>query len=507
MIARNVLANLVGMAVSIGVQTGLAFGGYRLAGAEQYGLIGFFTVLLIAAAIFDNGLGQTVTRAVARNQVEAPAATGTLVFNFTLIYLGLAGALILLVWVLSPLLAEYWLKPEHISTAEVRDCLVLMGFAIGIQRLRGIFQATLEGLERQVLSNMLLSVTGLLRLGLGLGALAFVAPTAEAFFWGQILASLCETGAFACAVARVVPGVLAPQRLEGGLIWQTLRFAGVNMAAAATGTVVQIADSLVVSAMLPLAVFGKYSLVSTMCSAMVRLTAPLITAAFPRMAAYVRAERGAELRALFFTASQATFVLMLTAAGALIFFGDAFLELVSGDAAAGAAFAPVLAALAIAYALSGLCRPSHALQMAEGDPATALKINLVTGVLYLPAIILLTPRFGVILPALCLIGANGLAFALFTATAFRARLKGAAVPWLASSVLPQILAVGLTYAGVRLLTEENLPLPARLAIAVVTSGLALGAAVLASSHLRPHLMQAPRRVLAVLRRGREERPA
>ncbi|MFC7610881.1 hypothetical protein [Teichococcus aestuarii] len=84
--ARNVLANLVGMAVSIAVQAGLAFGGYRLAGAEQYGLIGFFTVLMTAAAIFDAGLGQTATRAVARQQVEDPAGTGSLVFNFLLIY-------------------------------------------------------------------------------------------------------------------------------------------------------------------------------------------------------------------------------------------------------------------------------------------------------------------------------------------------------------------------------------------------------------------------------------
>jgi O-antigen/teichoic acid export membrane protein len=487
MIAHNVLANLFGMAVSIAVQAGLAFGGYRLAGAEQYGLIGFFTVLLIAAAIFDAGLGQTVTRAVARNQVEAPSTTGTVVFNFALIYGGLAALIILVVWALSPLLAGHWLKPQNIPTQEVQDCLVLMGFAIGIQRLRGIFQATLEGLERQVLSNLLLSATGILRLALGLGSLAFVAPTAEAFFWGQILASIIETGAFAIAVGRAVPGAFTPHRLEGSLIWQTLRFAGANMAAAATGTLVQIADSLVVSAMLPLSVFGTYSLVSTMCSAMVRLTTPLITAAFPRMSAYVRAERAAELRSLFFTASQATFVLMLTAAGALVFFGAAFIELVSGNPQAGREFAPVLAALAIAYALSGLCRPSHALQMAEGDPVTALKINIVTGILYLPAILWLTPAYGVILPALCLIGANLLAFILFTATAFRARLKGVALGWLSSSVLPQILAVAICYAAVRSLAAAPLPLFSQIGVAVATSVLALGTGVLASNHLRRHL--------------------
>ncbi|MFC3125992.1 lipopolysaccharide biosynthesis protein [Pseudoroseomonas globiformis] len=487
MIARNVLANLISMAVSIAVQAGLAFGGYRLAGAEQYGLIGFFSTLLIAAAIFDAGLGQTVTRAVARDQVEAPGSAGRLVFNFTLIYGGLAALVILLVWLCSPLLAEYWLKPRDISTDSVQQSLVLMGFAIGIQRLRGAFQAVLEGLERQVVSGLLLSATGLLRLALGLGALAFVAPTAEAFLWSQILASLLETGAFALGTACVVPGAFMPQRLEAGLIWQTLRFAGANMAAAATGTLVQIADSLVVSAMLPLSVFGTYSLVSTMCSAMVRLTTPLITAVFPRMSGYVRAERAAELRSLFFAASQATFVLMLAAAGALVFFGATFIELVSGRPEAGDEFAPVLAALAIAYALSGLCRPSHALQMAEGNPVAALRINIVTGAIYLPAILWLTPRYGVILPALCLIGANLLAFILFTATAFRSRLKGAALPWLSSSVLPQLAAMVASYGLMRVIVAGPLSLSGRIGLALAASVLALGLGVLCSNHLRPHL--------------------
>lgn len=494
MIARNVLANLSGMAVSLAVQAGIAFGGYRLAGAEQYGLIGFFAVLLTAAAIFDAGLGQTVTRLVARNQVENPSGTGSLVFNFTLIYTGLAVVLALAIWLLSPWIAAYWLRPQHITPGEVQWAITLMGVGIAVQRLRGIFQATLEGLERQVLCNLLLIGTGLLRLGLGLGALAFVAPTAEAFFWSQIAASLVETTSFAIAVGRNVPSSFGRQRLEMDLIWRTMRFAVANMASAATGTMVQIADSLVISAVLPLSVFGTYSLVATMCSAMVRLTTPLITAAFPRMSAYVSAERGAELRELFFSISQATFVLMLTATGVLVFFGGAFLELLSGNPSAGRDFAPVLAILAIAYALGGLCRPSHALQMAEGDPMTALKINLICGAFYLPAILLLTPLYGVVLPAVCLAATNLLAFFLFTRTAFRQRLRGQALHWVSVSVLPQLFVIAVCYELARLPLEAFASLPARLITAVAASGIALLAGVLASNALRPHLLALPRRM-------------
>jgi O-antigen/teichoic acid export membrane protein len=355
-----------------------------------------------------------------------------------------------------------------------------------------VLQSTLEGLERQVLSNMLLSVTGLIRLALGLGSLAFIAPTAQAFFWSQILASVIETSTFAFVVVKVVPGALT-QRPDKTLIWGSLRFASVNVAAAATGTLVQIADSLVISAMLPLAVFGTYSLISTMCSAMVRLCTPLITASFPRMSAHAHAGRVTELRDLFFTISQATFVLLLSAAGALVFFGGAFLELVSGKPEIGLHYAPVLALLAIAYALSGLCRPSHALLMSEGDASTALKINIIEGVLYLPAILLLTPRYGVIVPAACLIAGNLLAFVLFTASAFKRLLRGIAWPWLATSVAPQILAVTAGCLAVRLTVRGDVGLWPHLALAVAGSGLAFVLGAAASDHIRPLVASAVRR--------------
>ncbi|MFC7610882.1 hypothetical protein [Teichococcus aestuarii] len=154
----------------------------------------------------------------------------------------MATILVLAVWAGSGLLARHWLKPQDIETSYVASSLVLMGIAMGIQRLRGVFQATLEGLERQVTCNVLLASTGILRLVLGLGALA-VEPSAHAFFWSQIAASIVETGSFALVVARVVPGAFRPRRLEMALIGQTVAFASTNMASAATGTFVQIADS------------------------------------------------------------------------------------------------------------------------------------------------------------------------------------------------------------------------------------------------------------------------
>lgn len=488
MIARNVTANALGMVVTIAVQIGMSFGAYRLAGAEQYGLIGFYSTAMTAAAIFDIGLGQAVVREAARRRSldrSDPSGVRPVVFNFLLLYLALAAVIAVGVAAASPLIARYWLHPDKLSVLEVERALMLMGVAIAVQRVRGVFQSALDGIERQVVTNSLLIVTNLLRLVLGLGAL-FLWPSALAFFAGQALASLVETAAFAVASGRLLPPSDHPARFNPALIVEAGRFALVNAAGAAVGTGVQIADSLVISAALPLSVFGNYSLVSSMCTVMLRLTAPILNAAYPRTAAYVREERLAELKKLFLGYSEASSAILATAAFALIFFAGPLITLVSGKPQVGADFAPVLATLSAAYVLNGVARSPHLMQMAEGRPGIALKINLALGAIYLPAIIWFTPRYGVMAPAVCLVAGNGLALTAFILTGFRRRLAGLTAEWLRASVAPQFIAAAvvlmLTRLGADAIGLKNTLILT--GVAVVASGLALAVGLIAGPQLR-----------------------
>src|SRR5206468_7277987 len=129
------------------VQIGISFGAYRLAGPEQYGLIGFYSTAMTAAAVFDIGLGQAVVREAARRRGlnrSDPAGVRPLVFNFLLLYLALAAAIAIGVAAGSPLIARYWLHPDKLSVLEVERALMLMGVAIAVQRVRGVFQSALD---------------------------------------------------------------------------------------------------------------------------------------------------------------------------------------------------------------------------------------------------------------------------------------------------------------------------------------------------------------------------
>lgn len=488
MIARNVIANAAGMGVTILVQLGLSMGAYRLVGAEQYGLIGLYGAAMTAAAIFDIGLGQTMIREAARRRDLPPSDPGgvrPLTYNFLFLYLALAVLIAGGTALAAPFIAHFWLRPEHIGPAEITSALMVMGVAIGIQRVRGLYQAALDGVEKQVVTNGLLIVSNLIRLAFGLGML-FVNASALAFFIGQAIASLIETSLFAIAAGRALPPSDGPRKFDRTLILDSGRFAFTNAVASAVGMGLQIADSIIISAALPLAVFGNYSLVASMCQVMLRLTQPVLNAAYPRTAAYVREEQRDELEHLVFTYTQVSTILLATAAFALIFFGGPMLTLVSGKPQVGHDFAPVLALLTAAYAFSGFSRCAHVLQMAEGFPGIALRVNLVFGALYLPAIILLTPRYGVMAPASCLLVGNAVSFIAFAYFGFRARMKGRLLNWLRVAMAPQLAAIATVYMlGWTVAEADHLKNTILLTgVAIFLSGIGLTAGVLVSNDIR-----------------------
>lgn len=498
MIVPNIAANAVSMAVTIVAQMGLSFAAYRLVGAEHYGLIGLFATVMTAAAVFDTGLSLAMIRETARRRdadAASPDGVRQLLFNFFFLYLAIAVALALGIGLASPWIATGWLKPETIPVDEVILSVALMGLAIAIQRLRGAFQSVLDGMERQVVSGALLTVTSLIRLALGVGAMIVVAPSAPAFFASQILASVIETAAFAIAAQRLMPATTAPVRFDRRTMSDGFKFSLTTASGAAVGTTVQIADSVIVGAVLPLAAFGNYSLVTQMCTALVRLTAPVLNAAYPRIAALVRDGRDADLKRTTFIVSALSTVLLATGSFALVFFGAPLLELVSGSGAVGRDYALVLALMTGAYAFSGLARPLHVVQMAEGFPGIALRINIGLAIFYLPAIAWLTPKYGVVAPAACFFAGTAGSFVVFLATAFRHRLKGHGLAWLTATCLPPIAAsaavyaIGWEFAALAGVTGA-IPLTA---VAVVLSGVSLGAATLASPDLREMLLGRLRR--------------
>jgi O-antigen/teichoic acid export membrane protein len=95
----------------------------------------------------------------------------------------------------------------------------------------------------------------------------------------------------------------------------------------------------------------------------------------------------------------------------------------------------LLALLAAANTLNVLMALPVSLQFAHGVTAIALRINFALCVLYLTALVLLVPRYGVNAAAGLWLAANALMFPVLILMTHRAILPGQAWPWLNRAIL------------------------------------------------------------------------
>lgn len=463
-------------------------GAYRLAGAEEYGLISFYVVLATVASLLDVGLGNVMTREAARIQAAIslgdapPERLGSMLFTLQATYVSLSAAFLVAVVAASPLIGALWLHSDKIVGNERTLAIILMAVAISAQRPRLAFSSLLDGLERQVTTNVLNVSATLARTLLGLGVLAFIAPTATAFLISQIVASAFETSVFAYAAWSRVPSHGTDRyRFSSEILRQLWGFVAANSAALIIGILIQIGDKLILSALLPIADFGRYNLISLICLTLLRLTAPFGTAILPRMSAqHLKSDNEGVVRS-YFTMSQATATALLPAAAILIVFRQDVLAIVlGGKVHADGQLGVVLVLLALGNVVGGLARSCHTLQVAEGNMKTALHINIATAAVYLPAILLLTLRFGMVAPAALWLGANAFAIIVFVFTAHRDALRGYTSRWVWTAVAPQAAIAFVVAAVAGLIASETPNLYIRVCIAII-AGLAATIGALATS--------------------------
>ena len=290
-VARNVIANTAGTVVLVGAGAALTILSFRMAGSEQYGLIGFYLILNGIVAILDTGLAPGVVREVARARAgRHPDKLNTILFTFQGVYLVITVVTALLLIALTPLIAGTWLKAKTIPLGEVELSLILGALVLALQRQRTVYQVFLDGMEHQVTANAAQSATSVLRAVTVLGAMLLIAPTAIVFLTASLFTGVVELALFATLAWRAAGGGERPH-FSFRLMRDLWRYLLTSTLAVALGALLINADKIVVSAALPLDVVGRYIFISQICLIVLKLVTPNVTAVFPRLTASVAAWR------------------------------------------------------------------------------------------------------------------------------------------------------------------------------------------------------------------------
>ncbi|OFE11754.1 polysaccharide biosynthesis protein [Pseudohongiella acticola] len=396
MIQRNLIANYLGQGwVAL---MGLAFIPLyiRYLGIEAYGLIGLFAVLQAWLSLLDMGMTPTLNREMARFTGGAHSSESILDLLRSIEVVAITVALLLAlgIWAGSDWLASDWLRAETLSADVVAQAFVIMGVVTSLRFVEGIYRSCIIGLQHQVHYNVINSCFATLR---GFGALVvvgWISPTIEAFFiWQGVvsLLTLCVLGAF---TYRLIPKSVRSGRFSIQALQGISRFAGGMLGITFLTLLLTQIDKILLSKILTLSEYGYYSLAAVVASALYMLTGPITQAWFPRLSELHATDNQAELIRKYHQGAQLVSVLMGSAAIVLIIFSEDVLQLWTQDHLLAERGSILLSILALGNLLNGLMWMPYQTQLAHGWTDLATRINLVSVIFIVPAILWVTPLYG-----------------------------------------------------------------------------------------------------------------
>jgi O-antigen/teichoic acid export membrane protein len=204
--------------------------------------------------------------------------------------------------------------------------------------------------------------------------------------------------------------------------------AGMTAVAVSSMIVMQV-DKLMLSRMLTLADFGKYTLAWTVASGLALIITPFFNALYPRFSALVSQQRVQELWGLYSTSTAfLCSVIFPVAAAAAIFAKPALLVWTRNEPLSIAA-APVIGVVILGTAVNGVMHMPYALQLAYGMVRLPLYTSIAMALMVVPLILALTPKWGTVGAASAWLILNLVYFVLGTLLTHRYLFKKLAFQW------------------------------------------------------------------------------
>ena len=431
----------------------------KFMGIESYGLVGIFASLLALFGILDMGLSTTLNRELARFSAlpDKIQEMRNLVRTLELPYWGVAVFIGIAVAYLSGPIANYWIKADNLTPATVKQSLMIMGCVVAFRWPVSLYSGGLMGLQKQVLLNGINVSEATLR---GFGAILvlwLISPTIQAFFIWQIFISMVHVFLVAFFLWRSLPKSSHPSHFQKELFLRIWRFAAGMTGISVTAIILTQTDKIVLSKILPLEMFGYYTLATVVASTLYHFIGPVFSALFPRFSQLVSLNDQIELKELYHKSCQFMSVMILPAAIVVSFFSSEILLLWTGNPVTVANTHSIVSLLIIGTALNGLMNLPYGLQLAHAWTTLGLYTNIIASIVLVPMIYFLVIHYGVIGAASAWVILNS-GYVLISIQIMHSRLlKGEQWRWYLNDVGVPLLAALSAAMLWRLFTPGEMP--------------------------------------------------
>lgn len=457
----------------------------RFLGAEAYGLIGFFTLLQSWMQLLDMGMTPALSREIAsmRGAEGSGWQLKTLLRSLEVIFLGIAIATGVSIFLARHWLAQEWLTIQELDIQLVSTCIGLMGVMLAVRCFFCLYRGGIEGYEQQVWLNQYNIGFNTLRFPGALGVIWFSEGNLLTFFIYQLVLSLVEVLVIKIKLYQLATsseGIVA--RFSIKEIKRVLPFAvGVAYTGGIWVLVTQL-DKLLLSKYLTLKDYGYFSLVAVVSSAILLLSGPVSRAILPRMTVLLSQGKEQDMLTLYRLATR--FVVCIVAPVSLVmsFFSYEIIYIWTGDAEAAKWMQPVLPLFALGNGLLAIGAFQYYLQYAHGKLRIHVVYNTVSAVVSIPLIVYAAVNYGAIGVGYVWLGLRAISLLLWTPYVHRVFAPGIHAKWLLKDVLPALLAATAGAALAFFIGQDFFPENRLLGLTLIvaTTMLSFGCAVLVS---------------------------
>lgn len=394
----NVVASFAGRGLN-GLLSFLFVPAYvHLLGVESYGLIGFFATLVATLNLLDMGLSSTLNRQLARLSALPGEAREQrdLVRTLESVYWLTAIAAGLLLLLVAPYMARYWVNAQSLPLRTVTTAIALMGLVFVFQFPFGLYQGGLMGLQRHVVLNEILGVMAILRSLGAVGVLMWISPTISAYFIWQFLCSLVQTVLIGSCLWRALPPDHERPRFRKASLLSIWRFAAGMTGIALLSIVLTNLDKILLSKMLPLKEFGYYMVGASVSSGILTLVSPFFVASFPRFSQMIASGRNEELKGLYHQLCQTISCVVVPVVVVIALFSRQVVYFWSHNPDLVQNSSLFVSLLVIGAGMNALLQVPYAFQLASGGTKLAFYQAIVSVAVVIPLLLVLIHFFGAV---------------------------------------------------------------------------------------------------------------
>lgn len=440
----NIFANLFGKAWAAIMSIAFIPEIIKMLGIEAYGLVGLFITIQAIFSILDLGLTPTLSRDLARYSALADKAQEmrNLVRTLEIIYWGISISIGILMVIITPYIANSWIKVQFLPLKEVQQAILIMGLSLIFQFPLGFYYGGLQGLQKQIIYNSINACAYTLRFG---GVIIFLRLTSIsilAFCWWQLLINLLTVIITALFLWKSLPRSGYSARFKKNALKPIWRFAGGMAGISITILIITQLDKVILSKMLSLEKFSYYIIAVNIANVTSFIANPLFTALFPRFSQLVAENNIEKIKALYHRSCQIMSIMLMPGSLTLILFSSNILSIWTKNIDMVKNTHLLVSLIVVGRLMNGLLNLPYAIQLAYGWTKLSIYINIISIAFLAPILFIVTPKYGAIGAAIVWILLNLSSLVFSINIMHRKLLKGEKWLWYIKDVgLPLIITL------------------------------------------------------------------